>query len=203
MVCSFQVLQLRIYVHFSSLSCLLRLILCDFIKPGSDNIWQEVQNMNSTVNKQGSVVLLWSAIWTEVNVTFSILCSRVTWSQNMQHRACLWSVIQRWCGQKTKTLFCCKINSPTSPYTTFTNLLLFSLSKGHKITIILYKFLSMSQDSWVGTVTGLQAGGSRTWIQVQATYLSLPQTVHTSSEENPAPYSLVPGFLPKGKAAEA
>jgi hypothetical protein len=58
MVCSFQALQLTIYVHFSSLLCLLRLILFDFTNPGSDNIWQEVQNMNSTVNEQGSVVLL-------------------------------------------------------------------------------------------------------------------------------------------------
>ena len=141
---------------------------------------------------------------TQISACYVTCKGTVLWmtrSQNMQHHACSWSAIQILCKQKIKTLFCCKINSPNPPYSSFANLLLLSLSKGHKITIVLYKFLSMSQDSLVGIVTGLQAGGSRSWIQVQATYFSLPQNVHTSSEDHTTPHSRLPGFLPRGKTA--
>ena len=52
----------------------------------------------------------------------------------MQHSTCLWRVKQRLCrrgrgGEEASFLH--KINTETSPYSTFSNHLLFSLSKGH------------------------------------------------------------------------
>jgi hypothetical protein len=58
-----------------------------------------VQIMNYNVKDQRHVVLPCSALCTGLNVTFYMLCLRMT-SQNMQHSARLWNIKQRLCRQK-------------------------------------------------------------------------------------------------------